>query len=135
MSEREAVLFANEAFYRAFADRDYRTMSETWAHDEPVACIHPGWPPLLGRESVMESWRRILGNPDSPALSCRMPRAFVAGESAWVICFEQLADQTLVATNLFRREGRSWRLVHHQAGPCPPLPPEEPQDEAPKRPN
>lgn len=142
MPEREAVLFANEAFYRAFADRDFRAMVDTWANDDPVACIHPGWPPLLGRASVMESWRRILSNPDSPKVACRHAQAFLVGDAAWVVCFEQLADQTLVATNVFRRDGSRWRLVHHQAGPCAPLPPgaeddedEDEDDETPRRPN
>jgi hypothetical protein len=28
-----------------------------------VSCVHPGWPVLVGRQTVLESWRRILGNP------------------------------------------------------------------------
>ena len=43
MADDEAVLFANEAFYRAFADRDVEAMDEVWAQGVPVACIHPGW--------------------------------------------------------------------------------------------
>src|SRR5215468_8451467 len=66
MSEREALLFANEAFYQAFADRDIAAMEAAWASDGPIACIHPGWPPLAGREAVIESWRRILANDESP---------------------------------------------------------------------
>ena len=50
---RDAVLFANEAFYRAFADRDIAAMEETWASEAPVACIHPGWSPVIGRERVL----------------------------------------------------------------------------------
>ncbi len=134
MSEHDAVLFANEAFYRAFVDRDAAAMEAVWASGEPVACIHPGWPPLSGRESVLESWRRILANPDSPMVACRQPTAFLYGDVAFVICYEAVGDAALVATNVFRREGRQWRMVHHQAGPAPSLPPEE-EAEAPPRPN
>ena len=63
---RDAVLFANEAFYRAFADRDIAAMEEIWASEAPVACIHPGWSPVIGRERVLASWRAILANPASP---------------------------------------------------------------------
>ena len=52
--DHEAVLFANEAFYQAFAARDLAAMEEVWAHHCPVACIHPGWPPLHGRQAVNE---------------------------------------------------------------------------------
>jgi hypothetical protein len=42
IADREQVLFANEAFYRAFADRDIDAMDALWARGEPVLCIHPG---------------------------------------------------------------------------------------------
>lgn len=34
-----------------------------------------------------------------------------------MICFEKVEDQYLVASNIFVREGRGWKLSHHQAGP------------------
>ncbi len=117
MSEREAVLFANEAFYRAFADREMAAMEEVWAAEAPVACIHPGWQPLEGREAVLESWRAILSNANSPPIVCRAPRVHMRGEMAFVVCYEDIGGQFLVATNVFVREGRTWRIVHHQAGP------------------
>ena len=134
MSEREALLFANEAFYRAFVDRDFAAMDAVWAKDGPIACIHPGWPPLSGREAVIESWRRILANDESPQIVCRQPTAYLFGDVAMVICFETVGAASLVATNVFRRDGRQWRMVHHQAGPSPAMPQEEEQ-EPPPRPN
>ena len=41
--ERDAVLFTNEAFYRAFADRDLAAMDGLWSRHGSVTCIHPGW--------------------------------------------------------------------------------------------
>ena len=129
MSEREAVLFANEAFYHAFADRDSAAMDEVWARDTPVVCIHPGWPPLEGRDEVMESWRAILANPDSPATRPRGARAYLRGETAFVVCYEEIEGQYLIATNIFTREGGLWRLVHHQAGPTSGEPSAEDEDD------
>ena len=63
------MLFANEAFYRAFADGDLAAMDAVWASAAPVACIHPGWNLLDGREAVMASWRAILNNPKRPDIS------------------------------------------------------------------
>jgi ketosteroid isomerase-like protein len=134
IADREAVLFANEAFYRAFADRDIDAMDALWARGEPVLCIHPGWPPLFGRAPVLASWTRILANPQSPRVACVAPRAFVAGDQAVVICHEAIAGQALVATNLFRREAGGWKLFHHQASPTPGLPEPDP-DEPPPRPH
>jgi ketosteroid isomerase-like protein len=118
MSQAAAVLFVNEAFYAAFRDRDFATLEALWARGAPVACIHPGWQALDDREEIMESWEAILGNPDSPRIQCRNAEAFVLGESAFVICYEVLGEAVLVATNVFVREEGSWKLVHHQAGPC-----------------
>ncbi len=111
------VLDANTRFYAAFAARDLAAMEALWAREAPVACVHPGWDALRGREEVMSSWRAILsGNP--PRVACTAASAHVAGGAAFVVCQERLpGGPRLVATNFFVREGGAWRLCHHQAGP------------------
>jgi len=125
MSRHERdILAANEAFYAAFAHKDMAAMESLWARETPVACLHPGWEALAGRERVVESWRRILlggGAPDS--VRCQRPIAHVIGDVGWVICEEILPGGRLAATNLFVREGAAWRMVHHQASPIPPAEP------------
>ena len=116
MSEQEAVLFANEAFYLAITNRDVDAMKQLWA-EGPVACLHPGWAALVGRDDVLDSWERILSHDAAPKIVCRAPRALLHGEVAVVVCYEEIDGELLVATNAFRREGRQWRMVHHQAGP------------------
>lgn len=123
--DQEAVLFANEAFYRAFAARDFAAMDDLWARDLPVACIHPGWGPLGDRRSVMKSWKDILGSGRSPAVSCRGARAYMLGPVAFVVCFEALDIGFLIATNIFAREAGAWKLIHHQAGPTTQVPADE----------
>jgi ketosteroid isomerase-like protein len=126
-----AVLFANEAFYAAFTGRDLQAMDQVWSHRETITCIHPGWTPLFGREAVMESWRAILTNPQSPEITVSGANATVLGEVAYVLCYEHLSDAVLIATNVFVREDGWWRLVHHQAGTSPP--PAESEAEEPMR--
>jgi ketosteroid isomerase-like protein len=118
MSERAQVLFVNGAFYDAFRSCDLETMDALWAREAPVACIHPGWRALLGREEVMESWEGILTGGAAPEVHCRAAEAFVEGADAFVVCYEVIGTTVLVATNIFRKEAGAWRLVHHQAGPC-----------------
>ena len=48
---------------------------------------------------------------------CGNASAHVLGESAFVVCEEQVADDVLIATNVFVREGGGWKLAHHQAAP------------------
>jgi ketosteroid isomerase-like protein len=114
------VLEANEEFYRAFAERDVDAMERLWAERHPVACAHPGWDVLDGREEVLRSWRGILGGAGAPSVSCSLAQAHVLGEVAFVTCHELLPGGRLAATNLFVREGGRWRMVHHQASPIAP---------------
>ncbi|MCR9256196.1 MAG: nuclear transport factor 2 family protein [Alphaproteobacteria bacterium] len=124
--DRAAILFANDAFYAAFSAKDIDQMTALWAEADSVGCIHPGWPPLHGRETVLESWRRILGNPETPVASARAPRIVPQGpDGAAVICYEDLGGQMLIATNSFVREGDKatggvWRICHHHAAAVPP---------------
>jgi len=132
--DRDAILFANEAFYRAFADRDYAAMEGLWARNLPVVCVHPGSAPLAGREDVMASWQAILGSDMSPAITCHGPAVYQYGPAAAVVCFEAIAENYLVATNLFVRQNGRWWMVHHQAGPTNDAPQPEAEPERP-RPN
>jgi ketosteroid isomerase-like protein len=114
------VLEANEAFYRAFAARDAAAMEGLWAAARPVACIHPGWDLLAGRDEVLGSWRRIFESGGAPEVACSLAEAHVLGEVAYVTCHEVLPGGRLAATNLFALEDGAWRLVHHQASPIAP---------------
>jgi ketosteroid isomerase-like protein len=113
---RGEVGAANQEFYRAFADGDFSTMDELWSRREDVVCIHPGWPPVHGREDVMASWRGILADPPSPAIKAVDEEVYLLGEAAMVLCSETIGEIFLVATNLFVREDGNWRIIHHHAG-------------------
>lgn len=135
MLEREAVLFANDAFYEAFRATDAAAMDRLWARSTPVVCIHPGWQALHGREDVMQSWQAIFDGGATPTdIQCRGARVLPMGkEGAVVLCYEQIGQAVLVATNLFVKEEGEWRLIHHHAGPCE-LRPENLGDEPPPPP-
>ncbi|HLJ21273.1 MAG TPA: nuclear transport factor 2 family protein [Stellaceae bacterium] len=116
-TESDALLAANLEFYRAFTSHDVPAMDRVWAMETPVLCLHPGWELLRGREAVMESWRRILTNPEAPRVVVHEDQAFLFGEVGIVTCEEELDGGSLAATNMFVKEQGHWRLVHHQASP------------------
>jgi hypothetical protein len=118
MVDPAVVLFANDAFYLAFNHRDLAAMDEIWARQTPTACIHPGWHCLIDREEIMQSWSDILGNESAPDISCHGARVLFQGDVTSVICFEQLEEGWLVATNNFIWEDGELRLCHHQASQC-----------------
>lgn len=116
---RHEALFANEAFYLAFSAGDLAAMDRLWANRRDVVCIHPGWPALTDRDTVMESWARILGNPDQPAVEAFPVLATALGRDVLlVVCYEQLGDAVLTANNVFVPGPEGPLLVSHQAGMC-----------------
>ena len=110
MTDINAVLFANEAFYAAFASRDMAAMETVWAADNPVAVIHPGWNPIFGREAVLQTWRDILKNASAPRITCLSPRVIPQGTTAAaVLCYEEIDGSCSVS--------RRRRHVHHSVWP------------------
>ncbi|HCC44308.1 MAG TPA: hypothetical protein DEQ32_07915 [Gammaproteobacteria bacterium] len=115
----EMYEFANEAFYLAFETKDLNAMSHIWCEQGDPVCLHPGWPTLIGREAILESWRGILTNPHQSQVSFFDARvSLINDESAAVVCYEKTDDQIMVATNVFRVEGGRPRMYIHQAGFC-----------------
>jgi len=114
----DELLAANQAFYAAFAARDIAALDDLWSREHEVAVLHPGWPALFGRAAVMESWRGIVEGAQPPEIACGDARAFAQRDAGFVICIEHLGGGSLIATNVFAREQRAWKLVHHQAGPA-----------------
>ncbi len=125
--DTNALLFANEAFYMAFQTHDMRAMDALWSDTQTVSCIHPGWPPLIGRDAVMESWLMLLANQAAPNITFSHPAATIIAGTGRVICYEAFPEGTLVATNLFHHDGNQWRMFHHQASPS--SAPEEADDD------
>ena len=117
MTDHDAVLALNQAFYRAFSKRDTTAMQALWAEDLPVSCIHPGWAALFGREAVLTSWNDLMRSPAMPEIQQRNERVTLYTDTALVLCEEILGGAVLAAANLFVREKGAWRLAHHQAGP------------------
>ena len=132
MTDEDTILALNQAFYRAFNDRNLKAMDSLWAQKVPVSCVHPGWIALIGRAAVMASWRDVLSMPQGASLTPRAERLTIFGETAIILCEETLGNSVLVATNLFVREGDGWRMTHHQASPIAQPVERRPEPEAPR---
>ena len=125
MTDRDAVLEANTAFYQAFESLDRKRMEEVWLSAPYIKCVHPGWGLLVGWGPVMESWERIFAGTFETRFTLTNVRAEVCGDLAWVVLTENLASRhrdgkieaRVEATNLFERRGGRWFLVHHHGSP------------------
>lgn len=121
-ADRTAVLAANSTFYAAFEARDLDAMSDLWAHDDRVVCVHPGWAELRGWASVASSWAALFDGPQHLQFIITGEHLVLAGDVAWVTCEENLlsgeGSGTVAALNLFARDdaGR-WRMLAHHGAP------------------
>ena len=121
MDDRDAVLEANAAFYRAFESLDLPRMEAVWRRAPYIKCVHPGWALLTGWGPVMESWEHIFGNTIEMRFTLTGIHAEVTGDLAWVVVTENIATSMrdgraagrVQATNIFERHEGGWLLVHH----------------------
>jgi ketosteroid isomerase-like protein len=125
MSEREAVLEANRAFYSAFQSLDIEQMEKVWLKEPTIICIHPGWHRLVGWGPVMESWERIFEATFEIRFELADPAVLVSADLAVVVVQENLTQKNadgimrteVLATNVYRRSGSGWHMVVHHGSP------------------
>lgn len=127
MSDFDTPAACEAAFYAAFEAGDVDAMMAVWAERAPLLCVHPAGPPITSRSEVAQSWRRIFtgGGDVRFTLSHRQSREdgalavrFVHENIHHGPGYREMA--TVLATNVFVREGGSWRMCAHHASPGPP---------------
>jgi ketosteroid isomerase-like protein len=123
---QSAVEAANAALYSAFESGDVDLMEAIWDVTDPesVVCVHPGWPMLRGRTSVLRSWSAVMANTDYIQFFLTDVRVAVTGDTAVVTCTENVLtsadvgdNAAVVATNVFVRRPDGWRLQVHHGSP------------------
>ncbi len=125
------TLFANSqeaeaAFYDAFSKGNLDAMMAVWADDEDIYCVHPGTGRVSGIEQVRESWRRIFASGQTLRFQLRARHAIHGMMIAVHSVYEQISiagqpppRNPMLATNIYLRTDRGWRMVAHHAAPAP----------------
>ncbi len=125
MSDREAIVKANQDFYRAFQSLDLEQMENVWLKDRQIVCIHPGWRKLSGWGPVMNSWEKIFENVFEMKFELGQVEVLLSGGLAVVVVEENLTQHgyegtmktSVLTTNVFERVGNQWFLVVHHGSP------------------
>ena len=131
MSNPTRIEFASSedtsrAFYEAFEQGDIGAMMGVWADDDEIFCIHPGGPRNVGTDAVRGSWEEIFGGSSRLRFQLEQQMFFVGASLAVQSVFEylQVDDETklrgpAVATNIYTRTARGWRMLAHHAAVSP----------------
>ena len=130
MSSEDEVRAASTSFYSALngmVKGDAGGFADVWSHDASVTTMHPiggeqvGWDAVRGSfEGVGEvasgghieiaDQRIVVGDDLAYETGSERGTATIAGESVTI-------DQRV--TNVYRREGGQWKMVHHHSDISP----------------
>ncbi|GAB4547869.1 MAG: nuclear transport factor 2 family protein [Pleurocapsa sp.] len=125
LSDKEAVLATNQAFYDAFSHRDMESMSRLWWQGSTSLCVHPGGKVLIGWEEIRASWESIFSNTDSFEIDLEIIKVESDRSLAYVVVREIVLQSSRgrkvkapsTATNIFQKMAQKWYLVHHHGSP------------------
>lgn len=124
-SDKETILAVNEAFYRAFSNRDIGSMRLIWWQGSTSLCIHPGGNVLIGWETIQASWESIFRNTSLLEIDTEVMKVEVDQAIACVVVREIVLQSSRgrkvkassLATNIFQKMAQTWYLIHHHGSP------------------
>ncbi len=130
MPAEDEIRAAADRFYAALnsvLNGDAGPMADVWSQGADITTMHPTGGGQVGWDEVWGSWQQVaaIASGGSVALRDRLLR--VMGDTACELGTEHV-DATLGGnpvrgqlrvTNLYRREGGAWRIVHHHADAIP----------------
>jgi len=131
MSERDEFLGWVSSRLRdaevAIHDGDADPRRAIWSREEPVT-VFGAWKGAVGRDAVDELFgmlEQIFSG--CPSYSFEVVAADVVGDMAYTVGYEhteatvngERREYTLRATQVYRREGEEWKVVHRHADAPP----------------
>jgi uncharacterized protein (TIGR02246 family) len=126
MSAENEVGDASKQFYAALnsvANGDARPMADIWSQSADATTMHPIGGRQVGWNQVRDSWQQVAEIASEGRVTLGDQLIRVVGDAAYELGTEHvvmtLAGRSLRAevrvTNIYRREGGAWRIVHHHA--------------------
>jgi len=114
---------AELAYYKAFRNLNLEAMRQVWLDGHEVYCIHPGGGMLSGFQQVVGSWARIFDGAQAPEITISILSRLKGDGIAIHLVEEQIGKDdsaaVVLATNVYRKGTRGWRMVSHHGGLAP----------------
>lgn len=130
MPAQDAVRKASKSFYSALnsmAKADAAPMLAVWSHSADATTMHPIGGREAGWSKVQGPWKQVASLCSGGKITLRGQRIRLGGSMAFETGVEK--GQIMIAgtnvsfehrvTNVYRREGRSWKIVHHHTDLSP----------------
>jgi ketosteroid isomerase-like protein len=111
------------AFYDALNRADVEALMALWADDEEIVCVHPGGPRLIGHAAIRTSWSAILEHGGLHILPSQLHETHNLMSSVHTVIEGTTAASGepahLLATNVYVKTPRGWRIVLHHVSVAP----------------
>ena len=130
MATEDEVRGASAKFYAGLnrmTEGDAGPLADIWSHGETVTTMHPIGGEQVGWDQVKESFDGVAGLASSGRVELADQQIHTGGELAYELGTERgqfkLAGETIAiehrVTNIYRREGGEWKIVHHHTDISP----------------
>lgn len=124
MASDDEVRQASDQFYAALnsmLNGDAGPMGDIWSHEDDVSTMHPLGGRELGWDAVRASWEDAADAFSSGSVTLADLVVRIVGDAAYTLGVEHVdaavgdtrIDSEFRVTNLYRREGGAWKMVHH----------------------
>jgi ketosteroid isomerase-like protein len=121
---------ASDQFYAALnsmANGDAGPMASAWSHSADVTTMHPLGGREVGWDQVVGPWGQVAHLASSGQIALTDQLMQTSGDMAYETGVEKgqmtLAGQQVSinqrVTNVYRREGGAWKIVHHHSDESP----------------
>ena len=111
------------AFYDALNRADVDALMALWADDDEIVCVHPGGQRLIGHAAIRTSWEAILQHGGLHILPSQLHETHTLMSSVHTVIEGTTAASGepahLVATNVYSKTPRGWRIVLHHVSIAP----------------
>ena len=133
MVVEDEIRQASEQFYEALnrmINGDPEPMMEVWSHGSDVATMHPLGGRETGWEEVRANWEQVaqgfsegeVSLEDLVVVPLSDDVAYTLGtEHGQATLGEESVSIDWRVTNIYRREGGGWKMVHHHTDVSPAL--------------
>ena len=130
MATKDVVRKASKQFYAALNQMlkgDATALASIWSHGAGVTAMHPIGGRDAGWKKVRASWEGLAKIASGGRVKLRGQRIQIVGNVAYelgvehgdvVLAGERVGIEHRV-TNIYRRETKGWRIVHHHTDISP----------------
>src|SRR6516164_6623491 len=132
MSVENDIRKASDKFYAALnstLNGDWTPMADVWSHNPDVSTMHPVGGTEVGWDEIGASWENLAKICSNGRVELRDQRIYGGEDLAYetgtehvnVMMAKDEAQADLRVSNVYRREGSEWKMVHHHVDRSQPM--------------